>query len=43
MGYVANEIALDQEFSLSPRQSTIIRGENLVIKFVEVISDGRCP
>jgi hypothetical protein len=34
---------LDQEFSLSPGQSITIRGENLVIKFIEVISDGRCP
>jgi hypothetical protein len=43
MEYVANEVALDQEFSLSPGQNTMIRGENLVIKLVEVISDGRCP
>jgi hypothetical protein len=28
---------------LSPEQSATIIGENLVIKFVEVISDGRCP
>jgi hypothetical protein len=43
MEYVANEVNLDQEFSLSPGQSTMIKGENLVIKFIEVISDGRCP
>jgi hypothetical protein len=24
-------------------QSSMIRGENLAIKFIEVISDGRCP
>ena len=41
--YTANEISLDKEFSLSPGQSTIIAGENLAIKFIEVISDGRCP
>ena len=41
--HLANEVNLDQEFSLSPGQSTMIAGENLVIKFVEVISDGRCP
>jgi hypothetical protein len=40
---LANEVALDQQFSLSPGQSATIIGENLVIKFVEVISDGRCP
>ena len=28
---------------MSPGQSTMIIGENLAIKFVEVISDGRCP
>jgi hypothetical protein len=41
--YTANEVSLDQEFSLSPGQSTMIAGENLAIKFIEVISDGRCP
>ena len=43
MEYVANEVNLDQEFSLSPGQSAMIADENLVIKFAEVISDGRCP
>jgi hypothetical protein len=43
MEYVANEVGLDQQFSLSLGQSIMIAGENLVIKFVEVISDGRCP
>ena len=38
-----NEVNLDQEFSLSPAQSVTIAGENLVIKFIEVISDSRCP
>ena len=41
--YLANEVNLDQEFSLSLGQSIMIAGENLVIKFIEVISDGRCP
>ena len=41
--YLANEVSLDHEFSLSPGQSTMIAGENLAIKFIEVISDGRCP
>ena len=41
--YTANEVSLDKEFSLSPGQSTMIAGENLAIKFIEVISDGRCP
>ena len=40
---ITNEFSLDQEFSLSPGQSTMITGENLAIKFIEVISDGRCP
>jgi len=34
---------LDQDFSLSPGQSATIAGEHFVIKFIEVISDGRCP
>jgi len=41
--YIANEVSLDQEFSLSAGQRTMIAGENLAIKFIEVISDGRCP
>ena len=28
---------------MSPGQSIMIAGENLTIKFIEVISDGRCP
>ena len=41
--YLANEVNLYQEFSLSFGQSIMIAGESLVIKFIEVISDGRCP
>jgi hypothetical protein len=41
--YAASEVNLDQEFSLSLGQSIMIAGESLVIKFIEVISDGRCP
>lgn len=40
---LANEVGLGQEFSLSPGQGTVIAGEKLGIKFIEVISDGRCP
>jgi hypothetical protein len=43
MEYAANEIGLDRKFSLSPGQSIMIAGENMVIKFIEVISEGRCP
>ena len=37
--YLANEVNLDQEFSLSLGQSIMIAGENLAIKFIEVISE----
>lgn len=43
MKYAANEVNLDQEFSLTLGQSIMIAGENLAIKFIEIISDGRCP
>jgi hypothetical protein len=32
--YLANEVNLDQEFSLSLGQSIMIAGESLVIKFI---------
>ncbi len=38
-----NEVSLDQEFTLSIGQSVAVAGENISIKFVEVISDSRCP
>ncbi len=37
------EVSLGQEFTLSTGQSIMIAGENVAIKFVEVISDSRCP
>jgi len=43
MEHLVNEVNSDQGFSLSLGQSTTIAGENLTIKFIEVISDGRCP
>ena len=43
MEHLVNEVALDQKFSLHIGQSTTIAGENLTIKYIEVISDGRCP
>ncbi len=39
----AAEVALNRQFTLSPGQSVTIVGENLSIKFVEVVSDSRCP
>jgi hypothetical protein len=38
-----NEVKLGQEFTLSIGQNAAITGENLTIKFAEVISDSRCP
>jgi hypothetical protein len=37
------EVSLGQEFSLSIMQSALIKGENLEIKFEEVVEDSRCP
>jgi hypothetical protein len=37
------EAGLGQEFSLAIGQSAQIAGENLVIKFEEVVEDSRCP
>jgi len=39
----AAEVSLDRQFTLSPGQSATIVGENLSLKFVEVVSDSRCP
>jgi len=38
-----NEISLGQEFTLPIGQSVSVSGENMAIKFVEVVSDSRCP
>jgi len=37
------EAELDKEFTLAVGQSAAIKGEDLSIKFVDVISDSRCP
>ena len=34
---------LGQEFTLAPGQSAAVAGEPLKVKFLEVISDSRCP
>jgi hypothetical protein len=38
-----NEVNPGQEFALSFGQSARIAGENISIKFADVISDSRCP
>ena len=38
-----NKARLGEEFSLPIGQSVMITGEDLVIKFVEVSEDSRCP
>jgi hypothetical protein len=35
--------SLGQEISLSIGQSVVIKGEDLIIKFEEVLEDSRCP
>jgi hypothetical protein len=34
---------LGKEFSLTPGQSAAIDGENMQVKFVQVLEDSRCP
>ena len=36
-------IALDEPFTLSPGQSASIKGEDLTVRFAEVVGDSRCP
>jgi hypothetical protein len=38
-----DEVSLDKEFTLSVGQSVSVKGEDLTITFVEVVSDSRCP
>jgi len=38
-----DEVSLNAEFTLSVGQSVSVKGEDLTIKFVEVVSDSRCP
>ena len=37
------EVGLDKPFSLGPGESVSITGEDLTVRFVEVINDSRCP
>ena len=37
------EVGLGKEFTLSIGQSATVTGENLSFKFIEVVSDSRCP
>lgn len=39
----ADEVNLDQQFTLSPGQKATVVGENLTIKFIKVTGDSRCP
>jgi len=38
-----NEVSPWEEFTLSPGESADIAGEYVTVKFIEVISDSRCP
>lgn len=38
-----DEVNLDTEFTLAVGQTATVAGENLSTKFVEVVSDSRCP
>ena len=42
-GLGAMKASLGQEFSLAIGQSSVIEGEGLQIKFLEVVGDSRCP
>lgn len=42
-GFANSQAHLNEEFYLSPGQRAFIAGENLEIKFKEVIEDSRCP
>ena len=37
------EFGLDQEFTLSGGQEAAITGENLRLRFTDVVEDSRCP
>ena len=37
------EFRLDQEFTLSGGQEAVISGENLRLRFTDVLEDSRCP
>lgn len=38
-----DEVSLDKQFTISVGQSVSVKGEDLTISFVEVVSDSRCP
>lgn len=40
---LSTEFGLDERFILSPGESASIKGEDLAMRFVEVIGDSRCP
>ena len=42
-GSTAFEVKLGQEANLAPGESISLTGEPLQIKFVEIVSDSRCP
>ena len=42
-GGQTTRVALGQEFPLAVGESAAIKGENLLVTFVEVVEDSRCP
>ena len=38
-----SRVNLNEEFALSPGQLAFVEGENLSVKFLEVVEDSRCP
>jgi uncharacterized Zn finger protein len=38
-----DQVNLNKEFTLSIGQSAVVSGENLSVKFIDVLSDSRCP
>jgi hypothetical protein len=42
-GLGRSQVRLNEELSLSLGQRTSVEGENLEVKFVEVVEDSRCP
>ncbi len=43
MRMITTEAGLGQEITLSKGQAAVIASEDLKVKFMEVISDSRCP
>ncbi|MDD5510387.1 MAG: hypothetical protein PHI12_06240 [Dehalococcoidales bacterium] len=42
-GLGGSQVNLNEEFALSPGQLAFVEGENLSVKFLEVVEDSRCP